>query len=207
MKPKKAVPGAATKIQPNSASKAYNANLRPAHCTIELYEKAPHARKTLKEENSAMHSGSSSQQNNSASSQSSVSSQTKQNVKTFPCYQDSQVVVGSDRQQMMEDNLIPVKQDDDVDTDEDIYEAALKQCSYDFSQTRDLVEKEKMNLILNNYDIKRRVQFPEFYDRAGKWCFPDCSAEAQQRIHPSLQNSVGEFQVQFPNSHQVSRKF
>ena len=68
-----------------------------------------------------------------------------------------------------EKNLTECRQDDDVDTDEDVYDVALKACSRDFNSTRDLMEERPLNQMLNNFDLKKRVEQPENFDRNGKF--------------------------------------
>ena len=42
-----------------------------------------------------------------------------------------------------------------------------------------------MASIVNNYDLKKRVEFPEMFDRAGKFC--DYENAGKSRFHPSMQ--------------------
>ena len=60
--------------------------------------------------------------------------------------------------------LIEMKQDDDVDTDEEIFDNALKACSRDFNDTRLKLETLSLNTFINNCDIKNRVTRPELFD-------------------------------------------
>ena len=50
-----------------------------------------------------------------------------------------------------------MRQDDDVDTDEEVYDTAIKACSRDFNETRDMLERYTPRQFLNNYDLKKRV--------------------------------------------------
>ena len=51
----------------------------------------------------------------------------------FRLFNDSDI--GLDKKNFM-DRLMEIKMDDDVDTDEDIYENAMRACSKDFNDTR-----------------------------------------------------------------------
>jgi len=79
--------------------------------------------------------------------------------------------------------LIEMKQDDDVDTDEEIFDNALKACSRDFNDTRLKLETLSLNTFINNCDIKNRVARPEFFDRNGKFCAYNQNATT---YHPSM---------------------
>lgn len=53
--------------------------------------------------------------------------------------------------------LTEMRQDDDVDTDEEVYDTAIKACSRDFNETRDMLDRYPPKQFLNNYDLKKRV--------------------------------------------------
>ena len=79
--------------------------------------------------------------------------------------------------------LIEMKQDDDVDTDEEIFDNALKACSRDFNDTRLKLETLSLNTFINHCDIKNRVTRPELFDRNGKFCAYNQNATT---FHPSM---------------------
>ena len=60
--------------------------------------------------------------------------------------------------------LIEMKQDDDVDTDEEIFDNALIACSRDFNDTRLKLETLPLISFINNCDIKTRVARPDLFD-------------------------------------------
>lgn len=49
-------------------------------------------------------------------------------------------------------------QDDDVDTDEDIFETALRACSRDFNDARTKLDRHPPYQLVNNFEIRKRVQ-------------------------------------------------
>ena len=59
--------------------------------------------------------------------------------------------------------------DDDVETDDEIYDNAMKMCSRDFINARNKVESLPLSQIVNNWDIDRRVRNPDDFDRNGKF--------------------------------------
>jgi hypothetical protein len=50
--------------------------------------------------------------------------------------------------------LIKVDKDDDVETDEEVFDNALKACSRDFNDTRHKLETLSLNTFVKNFDIK-----------------------------------------------------
>ena len=86
----------------------------------------------------------------------------------FPLYHDRDI--GFEREQD-QSCIKEVQLDDDVDTDEDVYDSALKQCSRDFNEARHKMNNyPAIKSYLNNSGIKKRVQRPELFDRYGKFC-------------------------------------
>ena len=81
--------------------------------------------------------------------------------------------------------------DDDVDTDEEIYDNAIKAISRDFNFARSEQDSKPLGQVVNNLQIHRRVTNPDDYDRNGKF-----KKELAQRnkIHPSM----GAFQFNAP---------
>ena len=73
--------------------------------------------------------------------------------------------------------------DDDVDTDEEIFDSALKGCSRDFTYARNEVDSKPLNQIVNNQSIIRRVTNPDDYDRTGKI---KRELALKCNIHPSM---------------------
>ena len=71
---------------------------------------------------------------------------------------------------MMTACLTEVQRDDDVDTDEEVYDTALKACSRDFNETRRRMEMYPAKQLVKNFEIKKRVAQPELYDRNGNFC-------------------------------------
>ena len=59
--------------------------------------------------------------------------------------------------------------DDDVDTDEEIYDNAMGAIRKDFKEAKKDLEKYGWFEIVNNREIKLRVANPELYDRNGKY--------------------------------------
>lgn len=86
----------------------------------------------------------------------------------FLLMQDKEIGFGSDRR--FEDYITEMQKDDDVDTDEEVYDTALKACSRDFNEARLKLESLSLNTFVNNCEIKKRVSQPELYDRNGKFC-------------------------------------
>lgn len=56
------------------------------------------------------------------------------------------------------DCLIPHRQDDDVDTDEEVYDAALKACSRDFTDARTKLDRQPAKQLINNFEIEKRCK-------------------------------------------------
>ena len=103
------------------------------------------------------------------------------NSKTrFPLFSDNEIGFKSTT---VQESLVKLISDDDVDTDEEIYDRALKACSMDFNSTRKLAEKFPVKQIVNNAYLSQRVKRPELYDRCGR-LFQGNQAPAQ--IHPSM---------------------
>ena len=73
------------------------------------------------------------------------------------------------------------RQDDDVDTDEEVFDQALKACSRDFNEVRAKLDRQPVNQLVNNVGIQKRCQHPEHYDRNGKF-FDD----GRLPFHPSM---------------------
>ena len=73
------------------------------------------------------------------------------------------------------------RQDDDVDTDEEIFDQALKACSRDFNDVRRKLDRQPVSQLINNFEIQKRCAHPESYDRNGKFC-----EEARLAFHPSM---------------------
>ncbi len=73
--------------------------------------------------------------------------------------------------------------DDDVASDEEILNNALRTCRRD---ANDCVVKKNMHgwkKIVSNVEIERRVRNPDLFDRNGKFnAYPD----QRQLVHPSL---------------------
>lgn len=84
----------------------------------------------------------------------------------------------------MTEYVLEVRGDDDVDTDEEIYDNARKACSRDFLDAREKVENNPLNLFVNNWEVERRVRHPEDYDRCAK--FRGAYAPVQPRLHASI---------------------
>lgn len=79
--------------------------------------------------------------------------------------------------------LTEIQQDDDVDTDEEVYEHALKACSRDFSEARHKLDSYRTDQFINNTGIRERVRQPEMFDRHGKF---NAFEREDPQIHPSL---------------------
>jgi hypothetical protein len=79
---------------------------------------------------------------------------------------------------------IEARGDDDVETDEEIMDNAIKAVSRDFLDARHKVDTMPLNQFVNNTEMPRRVAHPEDYDRCGKF-----RARYQQvpKLHPSMQ--------------------
>ena len=60
----------------------------------------------------------------------------------FPLFKDCEIGMKSSS---VQESLMDLKKDDDVDTDEEIYDRALKGCSQDFNDARLYMEKSPMN--------------------------------------------------------------
>ena len=69
-----------------------------------------------------------------------------------------------------------------METDEEVYNNALRACSKDYLQTLNMVNKHPLNTFVNNVELRHRVEKPELYDRAGKF---NAYKEAP-KIHPSM---------------------
>lgn len=63
------------------------------------------------------------------------------NEQKFPLYNDEQVGFRSSNSHSYSACLTEVERDDDVDTDEEVYDTALKACSRDFNDTRRKMEQ------------------------------------------------------------------
>jgi len=70
-----------------------------------------------------------------------------------------------------------------VDTDEDVYDHALKACSRDFNEARHKLQSYPKNTFINNFGIRKRVEQPEMFDRHGKF---NAFEREDPLIHPSL---------------------
>lgn len=70
-----------------------------------------------------------------------------------------------------------------MDTDEEVYDVAIKACSRDFNEARLKLESLSLNTFVNNCEIKQRVSQPELYDRNGKFC---AFTQGGTQIHPSI---------------------
>ena len=79
---------------------------------------------------------------------------------------------------------IEARIDDDVDTDEEIMESALKTCDKDFQYANFKLNLLGWNNVTNNCDISHRVSNPEYYNRAGK--FEAFNLRENSAIHPSI---------------------
>lgn len=69
--------------------------------------------------------------------------------------QDKEVGFGDDRR--FSDYITEMQKDDDVDTDEEVYDMAIKACSRDFNEARRKLENLSLNTFVNNCEIKKRV--------------------------------------------------
>ena len=67
--------------------------------------------------------------------------------------------------------------DDDVDTDEEIYNNAQNAIRNDFKEAQADYKRHKFNakLFINNCEIRQRVNRPDSYDRNGKYREPEKS--------------------------------
>ena len=72
-------------------------------------------------------------------------------------------------QEWVQDNLVKVRQDDDVSTDEEVLDSALKACSRDYNETRQMIASIPQKQLINNFDVGKRVSFPDLFDRNGKF--------------------------------------
>ena len=70
----------------------------------------------------------------------------------------------------MQNKLVKVRQDDDVSTDEEIMDSALKACSRDYNDTRQMIANIPPKQLINNFDFSKRVSHPDLFDRNGKFC-------------------------------------
>lgn len=73
-------------------------------------------------------------------------------------------------QQLLIDNLLDAYQDDDVDTDEDVLNSAMRSCESDLRKAENRITRDDGSYsysIVRNIDIKMRTQRPDFYDRNG----------------------------------------
>ena len=70
----------------------------------------------------------------------------------------------------MQNKLVKVRQDDDVSTDEEIMDSALKACSRDYNETRQMIANIPPKQLINNFDFSKRVSHPDLFDRNGKFC-------------------------------------
>jgi len=72
---------------------------------------------------------------------------------SFPLFIDQDIGISG----QYTDCLTEARQDDDVDTDEEVYDTAIKACSRDFNQTQNALDCKPPNQFLKNCDIKKRV--------------------------------------------------
>ena len=73
-------------------------------------------------------------------------------------------------QEWVQNKLVKVRQDDDVSTDEEIMDSALKACSRDYNDTRQMIASIPPKQLINNFDFSKRVSHPDLFDRNGKFC-------------------------------------
>ena len=73
-------------------------------------------------------------------------------------------------QEWVQNKLVKVRQDDDVSTDEEIMDSALKACSRDYNDTRQMIANIPPKQLINNFDFSKRVSHPDLFDRNGKFC-------------------------------------
>ena len=91
-------------------------------------------------------------------------------VVDFPLYSDQDVGFGCS---LIQDRLQDTGVDDDVDTDEETYDLALKECSANFLQTKQYLPQSQIartKSIVNNvknYFIEERVKHPDCFTRNG----------------------------------------
>ena len=98
----------------------------------------------------------------------------------FKLFMDSEIGLDSE---MLTQLQIETRMDDDVETDDEIYDNARKACSRDFLDARNKVETSAIEQIVNNCEIERRVKNPDDYDRNGKF---KLQAAHRNNIHPSM---------------------
>ncbi|CDW74896.1 UNKNOWN [Stylonychia lemnae] len=98
----------------------------------------------------------------------------KKLTRNFPLYTDNEIFPDEKDQDKLMKGLIEMMQDDDVDTDDDILNAAYDNCMRDLIKAmrvaKDTSEKKrfKVNMgMCNNSMIQDRVKNPQMYDRNG----------------------------------------
>ena len=74
--------------------------------------------------------------------------------------------------------------DDDVETDEEVMENALKTCLNDCWETMHKLALNSWRKIVNNCEIMRRCQHPEDFNRNGKFV----GSQEDQGLHPSIRD-------------------
>ena len=98
-------------------------------------------------------------------------------IHSFPIYQDSEIFVNDELIQKFLIYDEKVRHDEDVDTDEEVRNLGIRQCSRSFMQTRDTLSIVKPNIpaslgrlnkLIKNTSIDQRVANPDEYDRLGK---------------------------------------
>ena len=87
-------------------------------------------------------------------------------IEEFPVYKDDFIGLG---ESWVSDCQIEARMDDDVDTDEEIFNNASDACYGDYKEALNELKRCKFNWesIVANCYISRRVERPDLFDRNG----------------------------------------
>ncbi len=95
----------------------------------------------------------------------------RQQQVTFPVFSDAQV--GLTACASYERFAADAKKDEDVASDEDVLDLAIKCCSHNFLQTKrylpldPLQRHQSIRYFVKNCSIAQRVAYPDFFTRSG----------------------------------------
>ena len=90
-------------------------------------------------------------------------------VEEFPLFTDKEIGLGEG---WVTDLAIEAREDDDVQTDDEVYDNCMNSIKRELKRAETRVKKTGFNKLVNNINIKKRVAHPENYDREGKFRRP-----------------------------------